>query len=352
MRLCGPVLQCWLFVGMMAGAAAGQQASPPQQSKMPTIRARSNLVLVPALVQDSTGELIYSLKADDFSVFDNGVEQKIHLEEDLTPQPVALVVVLQDGRTAPRQYGYLHGLTTMMESIVGEAPFQAALVRFDSKPKIASDFSASLDPIREALKHPAYGDDGDAILDSVAFALRMLDQQPGQYRRAILLISETRDHGSRVHKDDLIRDIGASNTAVYSIAFSPALTQFKDELAHGGHGNKPYNLSVLLPPVTAYFDLTQVLTIAVNGMRENAAEEIAGLSGGEYIRFDNQREFDSNLNKVANHFPNRYLLSFQPSSPKLGLHPLVVLVKNHPEYVISARATYWATNESQVPPVH
>jgi hypothetical protein len=259
---------------------------------------------------------------------------------------VALVVVLENGRAASRQFEYLRGLSTMIESVVGQAPFHAALVRFDSKPKIVSDFSSSLDSIREAGKKPTYGDGGDAIFDSVAFALKMLNRQPPEYRRAILLISEIRDHGSRVHQDELIRDIGESNTAVYSVAFSPSKTQFKDELAHGGQANKPYNLSVLLPPVTAYFDLTQVLQMAVNGMKANAAEEIASLSGGEYIRFDNRKEFDSSLNTIANHFPNRYLLSFQPASPKPGLHPITVRVRNHPEYGINARTSYWATNST------
>lgn len=197
MRLCGPVLGCWLFVGVLMGTAAGQE-TPPPQSTMPTIRARSNLVLVPALVQNDKGELIYSLTADDFSLLDNGVEQKVHLEEDLAPQPVALVVVLEDGRSAPRQFEYLHGLSTMMEELVGEAPFRAALVTFDSKPKSVVDFAGSLDLIREAIKHPSYGDDGDAILDAVSYALKMLDHQPSEYRRAILLISETRDHGSKI----------------------------------------------------------------------------------------------------------------------------------------------------------
>lgn len=353
MQLRGRILCCWLFLAILAvrsGKSAAGQDAAPDKNAAPDIRARSNLVLVPALVQDAQGELVYSLTAGDFIVTDNGVEQKIRLDEGLSTPPLALVVVLENGRSGPRQFEYLRGLSTMMESIVGEASVRAALVTFDSKPKLVTNFAASLDPVREAMRRPTYGDNDSAVFDAVAFALKMLDRQPSQYRRAILLVSETRDHGSHVTHEELVRAIGASNTAVYSLAFSPAKTQLKDELAHGGHTNKPYNLSVFLPPVVAYFNLTPVLNMAVNGMKENAAEEIAGLSGGEYIRFDNQKEFDRSLNTIANHFPNRYLLSFQPVAPQTGLHPLTVRVKNHPDYLVKARTGYWAEEDMQGPP--
>lgn len=353
MQLCGRILCCWLFIAILAvhseKLAAGQEAAQDKKAA-PDIRARANLVLVPALVQDAQGELVYSLTADDFIVTDNGVEQKLRIEEEMTPPPLALVVVLENGRSGPRQFEYLRGLSTMMENIVGEGPVRAALITFDSKPKLVAGFAPSLDPVREAMKRPTYGDNGSAVFDAVDAALKMLDRQPRQYRRALLLVSETRDHGSQISREDLIRDIGASNTAIYSVAFSPAKTQLRDELAHGGHTNKPYNLSVFLPPVVAYFNLTPVLNMAANGMRENAAEEMAGLSGGEYIRFDNQKEFDRSLNTIANHFPNRYLLSFQPIAPQMGLHPLTVRVKNHPDYQVKARTGYWAGEDTQNPP--
>ena len=39
-------------------------------------------------------------------------------------------------------------------------------------------------------------------------------------RRAILLLSETIDHGSRVKMDEVLRAISDTNTAIYSLGFS------------------------------------------------------------------------------------------------------------------------------------
>ena len=52
------------------GGAAGQGPSSPAQ---PAIRAQSTVVLVPALVRNAKGELVFTLKAGDFRVTDDGV---------------------------------------------------------------------------------------------------------------------------------------------------------------------------------------------------------------------------------------------------------------------------------------
>src|SRR5579863_6194144 len=74
---------------MWTYSAHGQQEPPassgtgPTQSEIstlstdPAIKVRVNLVLVRAVVRDSTGKIVPGLKQDDFQIFDNGKRQKI-----------------------------------------------------------------------------------------------------------------------------------------------------------------------------------------------------------------------------------------------------------------------------------
>ena len=63
---------------------------------IPTIRVTTNEVLVPTLVEKPHGEgIVYGLKQSDFVVEDNGVPQKIHVQEELDTAPVALVVAME-----------------------------------------------------------------------------------------------------------------------------------------------------------------------------------------------------------------------------------------------------------------
>ena len=59
-----------------------------------------------------------------------------------------------------------------------------------------------------------------AILDGVSFAVAQLQTQPAHYRRAILLLSETIDHGSKTTLSEALRLISDTNTTMYSFAFS------------------------------------------------------------------------------------------------------------------------------------
>ena len=63
----------------------------------------------------------------------------------------------------------------------------------------------------------------------VRYSAELLNQLPGQQQRVILLVSETRDHGSRgIAIDDVVSLIGNSNIAVYALAFSPGLGDMID----------------------------------------------------------------------------------------------------------------------------
>lgn len=48
----------------------------PQET---TLRSQSNVVLIPALVKDRQGGIVYGLQASDFIVEDDGVEQLVFL---------------------------------------------------------------------------------------------------------------------------------------------------------------------------------------------------------------------------------------------------------------------------------
>ena len=62
-----------------------------------------------------------------------------------------------------------------------------------------------------------------SILDGLAFSVDLLRHQPQTYRRAILLLSETIDHGSHTSLDQALRAVEDTNTIIYSVGFSLSL---------------------------------------------------------------------------------------------------------------------------------
>ena len=290
-----------------------------------TLRARSNLVLVPTLVENKNGEPIFNLTAQDFIVKDNAVAQKIHLDPDTDQTPMSIVVLVQVGRSAVREFHNMTGLPTMLSALAGNTQHHTAVVEFDSSPRTLLDFSGNPDAVQRAVYSIQPGDGGAAILDAVWYAVDMLQDEPERNQRIIVLLSETRDHGSRTPLKQVVRKIGRSDVVVYSLAFSPGRSDSLD-FSHPGGG----------------IDLLSPLMMTIAAFHKNTAAAIPQMTGGQYLRFNRGKQLDSEMGMLANQVHNRYILSFQPSDPAPGLHVLTVELTRPLEARVLARASYWA----------
>jgi VWFA-related protein len=295
-----------------------------------TLRAPTSLVVVPTLVE-STGskESVFNLTAKDFLVKDNGVEQKIHMDADTDHAPMAIVVLVQVGGSAVREFQKYLGLPAMVQALAGNTQHQTAVVAFDSRPRMLQDFTADPDAVQQAIYSIRPGDDGAAILDSVWYAVDMLNDEPKQDQRVVLLLSETRDHGSRTPVREVIRKVGRSDVIVYSLAFSPGRGDLFD-FSHVGGGA----------------DLLAPLKLAINAMRKNAAAAVPRMTGGQYLRFNKGKQLDSEIGMLANQVHNRYILTFQPSDATPGLHVLSVSLRQPLPAKVLARTNYWAVSQT------
>jgi VWFA-related protein len=330
-----------LLVVLASYAPAQTNASDAGQT---TLRTTTTLVVVPALVQTPAKELVFSLTADDFTLTDNGVPQKVTLEADTT-RPLSLVVLIQTGGAAYGQFENYTHLETMLAAVLGNPPNKVSIVNFDSHPEAASPFTSDIAQWSDAINHPDPGDKGAAIFDGLSFALNLLKQQPPNNRRAILLISQEHDGGSKTPLKEIIRTLGETNTAVYSITFSSEETAFKQAFKDPPHLNKPWAVGDGV--YQAYFNLSEPLGLALGAMRKNLSAEIAALSGGESISFDNKVQLDEDLGVLNNHIRNSYVLSFYPTSNEPGLHTIKVGLAHHPELVVTARGSYWAADSAK-----
>src|ERR1017187_9741319 len=191
-RPCALALACVLLAAHSPQTRA--QTSPPPAPPTPTLKANSTLVLVPALVRNKSGDLVFSLNADDFALTDGGIPQKLTLEQDTGREPLALVIDIEGGRSALRELAKFSVIGPMIDSMVGNVPHKVAVVGFDSSPVLVTDFTSDTAEAAhsvQALIDDNNGNDGAATLDSLGFSLDLLRKQPPEYRRAVLLISET-----------------------------------------------------------------------------------------------------------------------------------------------------------------
>jgi VWFA-related protein len=338
--------QFGLLFAAIAGAAVAQT----------TLHTTTTLVVVPTLVQTLDKTVVFSLIADDFVLTDNGIPQKVTLEEE-SNRPMSLVVLIQTGGIARGQFENYKNLDAMLAEFVGKGSNRVSIVNFDSRPEAASPFTTNIAEWSEAIDKPEQGDSGAAILDSIAYGLELLKKEPASNRRAILLISQEHDDGSKTSLKEIVRDLGETNTAIYSVSFSGEKAKVRQAFRNP-QVNPPIStvptdgsLKAYNDPARStqgYFNLDAPLRLIFGAMQKNLSAEVARLSGGEASSFDNRNELDEALGRLNSHIRNSYILSFQPSSAEPGLHTIKVQLAHHPELIVSARSNYWASEPGSV----
>jgi VWFA-related protein len=341
-----------------------QQTAPDQT----ILTVQSRLVEVPVIVKTKDGKNVFALTESDFSVTDNGFPQRIALDSDTDSQPLALAVVVETGGAGTRHLADYSHLDAILDALIGSVDHRVAVIGFDSKPHLLVPFTLETSAASTQLANLTPGDQGASILDALAFAAAQLQSQPPSYRRAILLLSETIDQDSTASLDEVLRLISNTNTAIYTFAFSSTRAAVSHEAskfdrpdspgpAHGcfsrdgadpeydGHYSQQVLdcISMLAPPLRL---ATMAFLGARDAMRKNTAESIAQLTGGEFLHFRDAKDLRKGLIAVSNDIPNRYVLSFHPSSPSPGLHALHVELNNRPGLQLKFRSEYWIDSEA------
>ncbi len=346
-------------------AASGLRAQ--QDDPGPVLKVRSTLVQVPTLVKTKGGQVLLKLTADDFRLTDNGVPQALTLDLGTDAEPLALAIVVETGGAGAHHLVDYQQLDAILEALVGAVEHRVAVIGFDSTPHLLRPFERGTAHASEQLSSLREGNSGAAILDAVAFAVAQLRAQPARFRRAILLLSETIDHGSETTLSDALRLISDTNTTMYSFGFSSTRSAISHEAskfnsseqgpAHGcfsrngadaeyeGHYSKQVLdcISQLAPPLRL---ATMTFLTARNALRTNTAEAIAQLTGGEFFHFREDKDLKAGLIAVSNDVPNYYILSFHPTPLEPGVHALHLEVKDRSHLVIKSRSEYWMDNDT------
>jgi VWFA-related protein len=220
--------------------------------------------------------------------------------------------------------GQVARLPDLLDGLLTDPEDQIAIITFDGSPQVIQGFTSDQDSVATAFNSISKGNSHAALFDAIHMAISYFQRAPADDQRIILLISGEHDHGS-VGSDmrAVIRDASSSDASIFSFSFRPGSGQLFDKLRS-------------LNP----------LDMTTNAMRKNVGAALAELTGGEFFRFSNEREFEDRVDKVVSHIHNRYTLSFEPTNTQPGFHTIQVAVRAPAGSSVSARDGYWISTKS------
>ncbi len=270
----------------------GKKESAALPEGVPTFRADVNTVTLDVAVLDNKGRFIPGIPRGNFRILEDNIPQQLaNFTMGEAPMTVCMVIEFSNlfqyywgetwYQTLTASYGFLE--TLKPEDYV-------AVVAYDLRPEILSDFSTDKRKAQEAMRRlqiAAYSESNlyDALTDT---ADRMSEIEG---RKAIVLIASGVDTFSKLTFDKTRRALQTAGVPIYAIGLMQALREWYD--ARG------------------YLDSISRLDFlqADNQMRTFAKE-----TGGQsfFPRF--YGEFPSIFRAISEALRNQYSLAYQPSN--------------------------------------
>src|SRR5712672_1741633 len=210
-----------------------------------TIRKDVNLVVLDATVKNKDGQIMDSLKKEDFAVREDGVAKTIELfSRDELPLNVALVLDLSDS-IGPFLGPLRDAATTTLGALKPEDT--VALFTFSTEAELREPLSKDKNKIAEEISSFQAGG-ATNINDGIFVAAEYLLKSEPKERRVIILIS-----------DDVSTDAGGeifdvTNVANLNSVFGALIQRIKTRYTLGyytsinGADGKPHKLDVRLAP--------------------------------------------------------------------------------------------------------
>src|SRR5258708_4532674 len=198
-------------------------AGPPPPAQKPEQGGLSIAVEVPVVTMDvvattNHGDIITSLKRENFRVFEDGVPQTV-TNFGPTEAPITMVIVMEFSARHYSQFAYLAKYWTSALFPNLKPQDYVALVTFDMNSRLDVDFTQNKEEVQNALYHlyfPGFSESNvyDALLDTVD----RLKDVPG--KKSILLVATGRDTFSKHNYDQTIKALHRTDVPIFIVGMS------------------------------------------------------------------------------------------------------------------------------------
>ncbi len=208
----------WLAFLCLGVAAFVSTASAQEKTTDEVIKVKTALVSVPVIVSDRDGRYIPDLKQEEFNILQDGVSQKIEFFATVA-EPINVALLIDTSQSTRDVLGSIKKSATNFIKLL-QPTDRAMVVNFDYETHILSPLTLNQEQLKDAIHMAEIPDRevGTTLRDAVAETVKK--QFAGVTgRKAIILMTDGKDHGSYVSTADLIHSLEESDVIVYTVYF-------------------------------------------------------------------------------------------------------------------------------------
>jgi VWFA-related protein len=325
-----------LAVALLLGVPAlPQQPSKPAQQPAPPVQQpeqqggviKTDVALVNlfATVRDKNKRIVGDLKQEDFHISEDNQEQKISFFSKEVALPITLALLLDTSGSEQFMIGAIQETGSSFLSRVLRKGDEALVMSFDSDVDLLSDFTDDRKQLDRAVRRarinipgggsiagnpgPIGGQQvtGTALYDAVYLACHeKLNTEAG--RKAIVLVTDAQDEGSKVRIDEAVEAAQRTNTVIHVLlVWDPRF-----------------------------------------GANTSAAKKLAEETGGRVISANSEKKLAQAFDEISEELRSQYTLGYYPTNAARDgkFRKIHVDTSNH-ELKVLTRKGYYAPHAAE-----
>jgi VWFA-related protein len=309
------------MLGLLSGLPSGR---PSQQETRP-IRIQTTLVNVPVMVTDRHGGSVLGLRADDFTLYDDGVRQPLAFFA-AAAEPIRIALILDTSKSTATVLDRIRKAAAgFLDQLRPQD--QAMIISFDSEVHVLCRFGSDVEELKRAIRRAEVGPYvGTKMCDAVMLAADRY-MRASQGRKAMILLTDGQDFGSNASPDDMTRAVLSAGIVVYPVYYAVDRRELIKKL---------FGVTLSKNPIgAAEWERDEQEAAAL-------LHRIAEESAGNFFRGD-MADLKKTFLAVAEELRHQYLLAFYPDPARIDGMPHALRV-DMSQSALSARArrTYHA----------
>lgn len=326
------------------------QTGPEEVSEGDVVRVNTTLVAVPVSVLDRQGRFVPNLKREDFSVFENGVEQSIAYFEP-AEKPFTVALLLDTSAST-----HFH-LSEIREAAIAFAKQlrpqdRVLIVSFNDEVLLLTEATNDLNLIETVIEENANTGDSTRLYDAVNLTIKeRLNKIKG--RKAIVLFTDGVDTSSQqASYQSTLRQVEELDALIYPIQYDTS--DYLNAMQGAGNGtvtvtttrrgglfgtttsqqtyNVPVNNGVPLPGSTkADYDRA-----------DHYLHALADKTGGRLYQANDTTQLAEAFTRISEELRRQYSLGYYPKTDnsEVSERRLIRVKVRQPNLAVKARDSY------------
>jgi VWFA-related protein len=313
-----------IFFLLPAGSARSQEQPP--------ISVEVKVVNVLATVRDKHGQIVITLDKDDFELEEDGRPQKITYFAKVMDLPLTLGLLVDTSGSQHRVLDQERSAShSFLDNMLREDKDKAFVIHFDREVELLQDLTSSRQKLEKALDllgapqlvrdrgdegspRSHSGGGGTLLYDAVYLASEeVVKRQQG--RKALIVLSDGVDRGSRETLVDAIMAAQRADTVVYSILFAD---EQQNQGPFGGFGG----------PEIGGHGGGHKYPREERPDGKKTLERISRETGGRLFEVSKKQSVDEIYSTIAEELRNQYSIGYSPGPDVApGYHKIHLAVK-------------------------